>query len=241
VFYSISNCQKGLQGISFGNLLIKQVATDLAQEIPTLKNFVTLSPVPRFAAWLKNIRDTESFGALSPDEIEKLEALEDVDWVQENDARDCLEEPLKHLAARYLLSAKSAQNHALDPVARFHLGNGARLERINWLGDLSQPGIDRSRQCGHRQGLGQPRHAFDQHMATDEQRRQHAIDNFIVSDNGLLNFALDRDELFPKFLGGLLDRWINFCCHNQLPTPSRRYATGLSSCYRCYNEFLVFS
>ncbi len=144
VFYSISNCQKGLQGISFGNLLIKQVATDLAQEIPTLKNFVTLSPIPRFAAWLKDIRDAENFGALTPDEIEKLETLEDVDWVQNNDTRAGLEEPLKHLVARYLLSAKSAQNQALDPVARFHLGNGARLERINWLGDLSQPGIDRS-------------------------------------------------------------------------------------------------
>ncbi len=144
VFYSISNCQKGLQGISFGNLLIKQVATDLAREIPSLKNFVTLSPIPRFASWLKNIRTTENFGALTTDEVEKLEVLEDVDWSGENDLRNGLEEPLKHLVARYLLSAKYAPNQALDPVARFHLGNGARLERINWLGDLSQPGIERS-------------------------------------------------------------------------------------------------
>jgi malonyl-CoA decarboxylase len=144
VFYSISNCQKGLQGISFGNLLIKQVATDLAQEIPSLKNFVTLSPIPRFASWLKNIRENESFGALTPDEIKRLETLEEVDWHQDNDLRSDLAEPLRHLVARYLLSAKSAANQALDPVARFHLGNGARLERINWLGDLSQPGIEKS-------------------------------------------------------------------------------------------------
>ncbi len=144
VFYSISNCQKGLQGISFGNLLIKQVATDLAQEIPSLKTFVTLSPIPRFASWLKNIRENQNFGALAPDEIKKLNLLEEVDWRHDTDQRTELAEPLKHLVARYLLSAKSAPNKTLDPVARFHLGNGARLERINWLGDLSQPGIERS-------------------------------------------------------------------------------------------------
>jgi len=144
VFYSISNCQKGLQGISFGNLLIKQVATDLAQEIPSLRNFVTLSPIPRFASWLKDIRATENFGALTSEEIDRLEILEDVNWIEDEDQRAKLEEPLKYLVARYLLSAKSAPDQALDPVARFHLGNGARLERINWLGDLSQPGIERS-------------------------------------------------------------------------------------------------
>jgi len=144
VFYSISNCQKGLQGISFGNLLIKQVATDLAQEIPSLKNFVTLSPIPRFAAWLKDIRANQNFGALSADEIAMLDDLDDVDWQNDGDQRAQLEEPLKHLVARYLLSAKSARNQTLDPVARFHLGNGARLERINWLGDLSPAGIARS-------------------------------------------------------------------------------------------------
>ncbi len=144
VFYSISNCQKGLQGISFGNLLIKQVATGLAQEIPSLRNFVTLSPIPRFASWLKNIRENHNFGALTSNEVEKLETLEEADWTQDDDQRAKLEEPLKHLVARYLLSAKSSPDQALDPVARFHLGNGARLERINWLGDLSQPGIERS-------------------------------------------------------------------------------------------------
>jgi len=144
VFYSISNCQKGLQGISFGNLLIKQVATDLAHEIPSLKNFVTLSPIPRFASWLKDVLASQNYGALTPVEIEKLEDLEAVDWHRDDDARAQLEAPLKHLVARYLLSAKSSRNQTLDPVARFHLGNGARLERINWLGDLSPAGIERS-------------------------------------------------------------------------------------------------
>jgi len=144
VFYSISNCQKGLQGISFGNLLIKQVATDLAREMPSLKKFVTLSPIPRFAAWVKDVCESEKFGALTPEEVEALSWLEDVDWGREDDRRAKLEEPLKHLVARYLLSAKSVPNQALDPVARFHLGNGARLERINWLGDLSRSGIEKS-------------------------------------------------------------------------------------------------
>lgn len=144
VFYSISNCQKGLQGISFGNLLIKQVATDLASEIPSLKTFVTLSPIPRFAAWLKEIRTTEDFGALSADEIDTLDLLDDDDWQYDDEHCAALEGALVHLVARYLISAKSAGNEALDPVARFHLGNGARLERINWRGDLSPAGIDRS-------------------------------------------------------------------------------------------------
>jgi len=144
VFYSISNCQKGLKGISFGNLLIKQVATDLANEIPSLRNFVTLSPLPGFSAWLKGICKSENFGALTPDEIERIRSLDNVNWAADDDRRADLQEPLMHLATRYLLSAKSASNRALDPVERFHLDNGARLERINWLGDLSQPGIERS-------------------------------------------------------------------------------------------------
>ena len=144
VFYSISNCQKGLQGISFGNLLIKQVATDLADEIPSLKNFVTLSPIPGFAKWLTEIRANENYGALTANEIERLDTLDDETWTQDEGTRAELEEPLMHLVSRYLLSAKSSNNQALDPVARFHLGNGARLERINWLGDMSRPGIERS-------------------------------------------------------------------------------------------------
>lgn len=146
VFYSISNCQKGLQGISFGNLLIKQVATDLAAEIPSLKTFVTLSPIPRFNSWLKSIRTQENLGALSETEIELLASLESDDWHENAELRGDLEKPLMYLAARYLLSASSAPNPALDPVARFHLSNGARLERINWAGDLSKAGIGKS--CG---------------------------------------------------------------------------------------------
>ncbi len=144
VFYSISNCQKGLKGISFGNLLIKQVATDLANEIPSLKTFVTLSPMPNFTRWLNDISAEENFGALSAQEIEQLESLDDPVWHADDDMQAGMKEPLMHLAARYLVSAKAGPKQALDPVARFHLGNGARLERINWLGDLSPRGVGQS-------------------------------------------------------------------------------------------------
>ena len=117
VFYSITNCQEGLRGVSFGNFLIKQVAEDLGRELPRLDTFTTLSPVPDFRAWLTRegvTADTSSGDQLLP------------------------------LCAAYLLRAKRRDGAPLDPVARFHLANGARLERINWLGDRSPAGMDRA-------------------------------------------------------------------------------------------------
>lgn len=140
VFYSISNCQKGLQGISFGNFLIKQVAEDLAHEIPSLKTFVTLSPVPRFAAWLvrqMNV-DNEMLDA------ETFALLDDPSWAAHSPSQERLKDVLMPLAAEYFLAAKTAGGKPVDPVARFHLGNGARLERINWLGDKSAKGLRQS-------------------------------------------------------------------------------------------------
>lgn len=140
VFYSISNCQKGLQGISFGNFLIKQVAEDLAHEIPSLKTFVTLSPVPRFAAWLvrqMNL-DNETLDA------ETFALLDDPSWAAHSPSQERLKDVLMPLAAEYFLAAKTAGGKPVDPVARFHLGNGARLERINWLGDKSAKGLRQS-------------------------------------------------------------------------------------------------
>ena len=140
VFYSISNCQKGLQGISFGNFLIKQVAEDLAKELPSLKTFVTLSPVPRFAAWLVRMMNTyEDAG-----EAETLGLLEDPSWAAHADSHKKLESVLLPLAAEYFLEAKTSRGKPVDPVARFHLGNGARLEQINWLGDKSAKGLRQS-------------------------------------------------------------------------------------------------
>ncbi|WP_137387643.1 malonyl-CoA decarboxylase [Rhodoligotrophos defluvii] len=141
VFYSISNCQKGLAGISFGNFLIKQVVTDLAREVPSLRTFVTLSPVPGFRAWLDGERRRESSEVLSPSEIATLAVLDEEGWHTDPERLKLLKPLLCELAAHYFLREKRANGQPLDPVARFHLGNGARLERINWPGDLSPRGI----------------------------------------------------------------------------------------------------
>ncbi len=140
VFYSISNCQKGLQGISFGNFLIKQVAEDLAKEIPSLKTFVTLSPAPRFAAWLMRLRSAYE----DTEDTKTLGLLEDASWAAHAENHEKLESVLLPLAAEYFLEAKTSRGKPVDPVARFHLGNGARLERINWLGDKSAKGLRQS-------------------------------------------------------------------------------------------------
>ena len=113
VFYSISNCQAGLASISFGNSLIKQVVADLSIEFPDLATFVTLSPIPGFARW------TETLNLPGPPE--------------EDDA-------LRALAARYLVEAKRPDGQPLDPVARFHLGNGASVHQIHAGADTSPKG-----------------------------------------------------------------------------------------------------
>ncbi|MDA7946752.1 MAG: malonyl-CoA decarboxylase [Hyphomicrobiaceae bacterium] len=140
VFYSISNCQKGLQGISFGNFLIKQVVEDLAKEIPSLKTFVTLSPAPRFAAWI--VRATSEHPEMI--DRETLDLLSDASWAAHAENQEHLKETLMPLAAEYFLTERTRNGRPVDPVARFHLGNGARLERINWLGDKSAKGLRQS-------------------------------------------------------------------------------------------------
>ncbi len=137
VFYSISNCQDGLRGISFGNFLIKQVVDDLRRDLPGLKNFVTLSPVPGFARWLSRVRGVGADGALRDEELETLRLLDDPDWAANEDAATEVERILLPLAARYFLVERTPEGRPLDPVARFHLGNGARLERLNFRGDRS--------------------------------------------------------------------------------------------------------
>ncbi len=144
VFYSISNCQEGLQGISFGNFLIKQVVEELVRELPSLNTFVTLSPVPVFARWLDRLRGDDTDGLLSEEDRKVLAALRDPEWVAQNADDDALKETVTALAAHYFMRAKSDRNKPVDPVARFHLGNGARLERINWLGDTSDKGLSQA-------------------------------------------------------------------------------------------------
>ncbi len=143
IFYSITNCQEGLRGISFGNLLIKQVAEDLGREFPRLKTFATLSPIPGFRKWLAS-----GAGLLEEDprraECARLLAkLDAPDWFKTRAASVEVQRQLSRLCAYYLICAKQGEE-PLDSVARFHLGNGARLERLNWLGDTSTTGMRRS-------------------------------------------------------------------------------------------------
>jgi malonyl-CoA decarboxylase len=137
MFYSITNCQDGLRGISFGNLLIKQVAENLKREFPQLRRFATLSPVPGFRRWL-----AQQEGSLSSDDRSLLAAIADPAW-HLGEVPEALQKLLMRLCAHYLLHAKQGLEPR-DAVARFHLGNGAALERLNWMGDSSEQGIARS-------------------------------------------------------------------------------------------------
>ncbi len=137
IFYSITNCQEGLRGISFGNMLIKQVVAELSREFSRLRNFATLSPLPGFRVWLDNAaQGDETIAAICA-------RLQNDAWHQDPATIDALREKLMTLCAHYLLHAKK-DGAPLDAVARFHLGNGARLEKLNWLADRSTAGMQRS-------------------------------------------------------------------------------------------------
>ena len=144
VFYSISNAQAGLAGVSFGNFLIKQVVEDLKRELPQLETFVTLSPVPGFAKWLDEERRTTENSALLADDARVLAALDKPSWQDNSAGIDTVANVLLPLAAHYFLKAKDSHGRVVDPVARFHLGNGAKLERINVAGDVSAKGLKQS-------------------------------------------------------------------------------------------------
>jgi malonyl-CoA decarboxylase len=142
VFYSITNCQDGLRGVSFGNFLIKQVVQDLGNEFPRVRTFATLSPVPEFRKWLEHVinagteqRPSAQFAALL--------ATTDVSALADDGITPELRNEITRLCAWYLLCAKE-NGEPLDPVARFHLANGASLERLNWMGDPSPQGMRRS-------------------------------------------------------------------------------------------------
>lgn len=143
IFYSISNCQEGLKGISFGNFLIKQVVLELRSEFPQLKQFATLSPIPGFRSWLKKELENPSSTLVDKDEREQLNLLAVSSWVDDPVRCDLLQPLLTRLCAHYLYNAKRG-NQPLDAVARFHLGNGARIARLNWLGDTSANGLRQS-------------------------------------------------------------------------------------------------
>lgn len=134
VFYSISNCHPGLAGVSFGNFLIKNVVQELKKELPTLKTFVTLSPIPGFRKWL----NTADLSALVDEEL-AAKVVQPVGRMVDDIVNDALEK----LCAHYLLREKS-RGLALDPVARFHIGNGARLHCLHKSADLSVKGLEQS-------------------------------------------------------------------------------------------------
>lgn len=139
VFYSISNTQAGLRGVSFGNFLLKRVVDDLKRDLPRLKTFATLSPMPQLTSWLK-----KNPGILKELSIElDLPTLMAGEWSQSREQVRRLREPLQRLAARYLTTAKQTDK-PYDPVSRFHLGNGARVEQIDWLADTSAKGFRQS-------------------------------------------------------------------------------------------------
>ena len=188
IFYSISNCQEGLRGVSFGNFLIKQVVEELKDELPQLRRFSTLSPVPGFRRWLKRklerddaalraderaalaaliaapqrrgargeeareeagqegreeAREEAREGEVAPGPGVLLEMLTEGEWWRDPIREAALRGPLLRLAAEYLTRPNTGMG-AIDPVARFHLGNGAKLERINWLGNTAPRGMEES-------------------------------------------------------------------------------------------------
>ena len=139
IFYSISNTQAGLRGVSFGNFLLKRVIDDLKRDFPKLKTFATLSPLPQLAGWVKRNPAALQEAGIELDGA----ALAAGEWAKSRDQARHLREPLLKLAARYLTQAKNG-TRPFDAVARFHLGNGARIERINFLADTSAKGFKQS-------------------------------------------------------------------------------------------------
>ena len=157
IFYSISATQKGLRGVSFGNFLLKRVIDDLKRDFPRLKTFATLSPLPGLVRWAQ--RDPDAFAeAFTANDWKRLAALGigspeapqlaallagDPAWSADEALAQGLREPLLRLGARYLTEARRGDK-PVDSVARFHLGNGARVERLNWLADRSDKGLRQS-------------------------------------------------------------------------------------------------
>ncbi|MBR0936245.1 malonyl-CoA decarboxylase [Bradyrhizobium jicamae] len=137
IFYSISNCQDGLRGVSFGNFLIKQVVEELQTEFPGLRRFSTLSPVPGFRRWLSQRSGSDGV------DTAMLRELDGEGWWHDRETSERFRPRLTRLCAAYLTRSPSRENR-IDPVARFHLGNGARLERINWLGNTADRAMQES-------------------------------------------------------------------------------------------------
>jgi malonyl-CoA decarboxylase len=177
IFYSISSCHEGLRGIPFGNMLIRRVVEQLNDEFPRLKVFATLSPVPGFRTWLTTVARDEN--RTSSDLVTLVDKLRVSNWFRSDVRAAELKKALLPLCAFYLLQAKRGQEPA-DAVARFHLGNGAQLGRLNWLSDCSEDGIQRSAGITanyvYRLGaLDRNHHAYAAHHAVMASRRLETL------------------------------------------------------------------
>jgi malonyl-CoA decarboxylase len=158
IFYSISNAQVGLSGINFGNFLIKRVVDSLSKELPNLKIFATLSPLPGFNRWLEKLLLEDSLDLLTPEQNEAIihesskespeaalsELMSRPKWYEDRRVSEVVHGPLLRLCAHYILNEKRGGSTALDSVAHFHLNNGARVEQLNWQADMSDKGIKQS-------------------------------------------------------------------------------------------------
>lgn len=142
IFYSITHCQEGLRGVSFGSLLIKQVVEDLRRSFPKVKTFATISPIPDFRKWLAE-KANAGAGAADGRVGDFLSRVDSGDIAPTGSSPADIKDELVRLCAYYLTHARKG-NLPFDPVARFHLANGARLDRLNWLADVSEAGIRRS-------------------------------------------------------------------------------------------------
>jgi len=209
IFYSISNTQKGLKQISFGDYLIKRVVQALSREFPRIRIFATLSPIPGFRRWLQALPEPELAAAFLPEDLAELPALSndrglkqtvdgllgDNGWAAEPKRAASLQRPLMLLAARYLI-AKRGDGQPLDSVARFHLRNGARLERLNWLGDLSDNGMAQS--CGLMVNY---RYVVDEIEANHEAYMKDGHITLGQEMRGLLRSARDASGSRLRMLG----------------------------------------
>ncbi len=142
IFYSINNCQRGLRGIPLGNFLIKMVATEIARELPAIKTCSSLSPVTGFSEWILQKLDSDDSHIFGKDK-EMIKLVRKPDWHKDPEALKLLKKPLMKACAYYLINEKE-NGKPMNTVARFHFGNGAELYRINWMGNTSPYGLDRS-------------------------------------------------------------------------------------------------
>lgn len=208
IFYSISNAQPGLRGVSMGEFLIKRVVAELAQEFPALQTFATLSPVPGFTNWLKAQLEEESYVAQLPLQVRfmiegdrqesRFEHLQSIVLAQEcahnsglvtKDDLMALKQWLLGECAHYLLQEKRWQD-PIDPVARFHFGNGASLQQINWMADTSPKGM--------RESFGLMVNYLYQLDAIDEQYHAFAKEGRLSYSNDIKRMLTVRESLRVK-------------------------------------------